>query len=799
MASHQVPLVSETLGHYRIVEKIGAGGMGEVYRATDEHLARDVAIKVLPPGTLADASARKHFRLEALALSKLNHPNIATIYDFDTQQGLDFLVMEYIAGETLNSKLAKGSLAEKEVLRLGLQLSEGLEAAHSQGIIHRDLKPSNLRLTSDGRLKILDFGLAKLRRPLAEGLATESTTMGSLGDSQVMAGTLPYMAPEQLVGGAVDARTDVHAVGCVLYEMATGQRPFTGVARSQMVAAILHRPPILPTVVNPRLSSELERIIGKCLEKEPEERYQSTKELSIDLQRLMRETYSSFSNTGAHPGQSTRRPVSKWLGVALLMVSILFLAVLADKFWPKGVKGGPPGAATASIAVLPFADLSPDHDQEYFSDGLAEELLNHLTKIPNLRVAARTSAFRFKGHNEDLRVIGQRLNVANVLEGTVRKEGNRVRISAQLIRADDGFNLWSESYDRDLTDVFVVQDDIAKAATSALQLKLRPGGSSSHQTPPGTTNPQTYEAFLHARYFAHMNDKEFALRALDYADKAIQLDANYAPAYALRAAINLQAGGMLWVDFTEGIEKARRDTEKAITLDPNLADAYMVLSQIQAAAESNCREAESSLNRARELAPGDPDNLVQAAMLATCQGHLEEGITLFKQELALDPLRPLEYVYLAQNLLDLGRYDEAHLALGKALELNPNVVMAHEVRGEVYLTQGRPVQALAEMEKEPEGWLHDLGLALAYHTLAQPQASDAALAHLISQYQNDCAYQIAQVYGYRGEVDQAFAWLDRAYAQRDPGLEWLKTDLKFRSIRKDPRFAQLLHKLNLPA
>ena len=771
--------------------------MGVVYRARDEHLDREVAIKVLPPGTLADASTRKHFRLEALALSKLNHPNIATIYDFDTQRGLDFLVMEYVAGETLNSKLAKGSLAEKEVLRLGLQLVEGLEAAHSQGIIHRDLKPSNLRLTSDGRLKILDFGLAKLRRPMGEGLITESTTIQSLGEPQAMAGTLPYMAPEQLLGGATDARTDLHAVGSVLYEMATGRRPFTGESGSQMVAAILHRPPIPPTVLNSRLSSELERIIGKCLEKEPEERYQSTKELSIDLQRLMRDTYSSPTNTGVHAGQSTRPPVSKWLGVAVLMVVLLLLAVLADRFWHKEAKGGSPGVTTASIAVLPFADLSPDHDQEYFSDGLAEELLNQLTKIPNLRVAARTSAFRFKAQNEDLRVIGQRLNVANVLEGTVRKEGNRVRISAQLIRVDDGFNLWSESYDRDLTDVFVVQDDIAKAATSALQLKLRPGDSSSHQTPPGTTNPQTYEAFLHARYFAHMNDKEFVLRALDYADKAIQLDPNYAPAYALRAAVNMQAGGMLWVNPAEATEKARRDTEKAITLDPNLADAYMVLSHIQAEAESNCREAESSLNRARELAPGDPDNLAQAAMLATCQGRQEEAIELARKELVLDPLRPLEYVYLAQNLLDLGRYDEAHLALGKALELNPNLIMAHEVRGEVYLAQGRPVQALAEMEKEPEGYLKDLGIALASHTLGHPQESDAALAYLISQHQNGSAYQIAQVYGYRGDVDQAFAWLDRAYAQHDPGLEWLKTDLKLKSIRKDPRYNQLLRRLNL--
>ena len=269
------------LGHYRIVEKIGAGGMGEVYRARDEHLARDVAIKVLPPGTLTDESARKHFHKEALILSQLNHPNIATIHDFDTQQGVDFLVMEYIPGITLSEKVAAGPLPEKEVLRLGVQLAEGLAAAHDHGVVHRDLKPGNLRVTSDGRLKILDFGLAKLRLPVTDSAATES-----LSETQAMAGTLPYMAPEQLLGGEIDARTDIHAAGSVLYEMATGQRPFAEVERSQLIGAILRRPPRPPTALNPRLSPELERIIGKCLEKEPENRYQSAKELAVDLRRL---------------------------------------------------------------------------------------------------------------------------------------------------------------------------------------------------------------------------------------------------------------------------------------------------------------------------------------------------------------------------------------------------------------------------------------------------------------------------------------------------------------------------------
>jgi eukaryotic-like serine/threonine-protein kinase len=792
-ASGQSLLVGSKLGHYRIVEKIGAGGMGEVYRAGDQHLARDVAIKVLPSGTLVDESARKHFHKEALILSQLNHPNIATIHDFDTQQGVDFLVMEYIPGITLSEKVAAGPLPEKDVLRLGVQLAEGLAAAHEHGVVHRDLKPGNLRVTSDGRLKILDFGLAKLRLPV-----TASATTESLGETQAMAGTLPYMAPEQLLGGEIDARTDIHAAGLVLYEMATGQRPFAEVERSQLIGAILRRPPLSPTTLNPRLSPELERIIGKCLEKEPEDRYQSAKELAIDLQRLKRDKYTGSSKTKAHHGQSMRHPVSLWRILTLVSASVLVLIVAAAWIRYKHTRSAAAAISAASVAVLPFADLSPAHDQEYFSDGLGEEILDHLTKIPNLRVSARASAFQFKGKNEDLRVIGQRLNVANVLEGSVRRDGNRVRISARLIRADNGVNLWSDSYDRDLKDVFVVQDHIARAVASALQLKLRTGKPTATPTTPGTTDPESYETFLHARYFSHMNDKESAIKALDYANQAIQFNPNYAPAYALRASITLQSGGMVWVNPSEAAENARRDTEKAIALDPNLADGYQVLSRIQAEVELNCREAEISLERARELAPGDAENLGRGAMLATCQGRQEEAIELRKQEVVLDPLRPLEYMYLAQDLRDLGRHEEALVVLGKTLDLNPNQSMAHEIRGEVYLAQGRLQEALPEMDKEPEDVFRDLGKALAYHALGQSQESDSALARLISQHQDDGAYQIAQVYGYRGEVDQAFVWLNRAYKQSDPGLLWFKTDLKLKSLRKDPRYAQLLRKLNLP-
>jgi TolB-like protein/DNA-binding winged helix-turn-helix (wHTH) protein/Tfp pilus assembly protein PilF len=478
---------------------------------------------------------------------------------------------------------------------------------------------------------------------------------------------------------------------------------------------------------------------------------------------------------------------------------VVVLTVAAATFWHRGGQGQIPAVNVASIAVLPFADLSSSRDQGYFSEGLAEEILNHLTKIPNLKVTARASAFQFKDKSEDSRVVGQKLDVANILEGSVQREQSRVRVTARLVKADDGFDLWSESFDRDLKDIFAVEDDIAKAVTSALQLKLLESRSPANLKSSGTTNPDAYEAFLHARYFAHMQDPASAKKALQYADKAIQSDPNYAPAYALRANIELAAGGMTWIDLADATERTRHDTEKAIALDPNLADGYRVLSMIQSWSELNCPEAQASLNRAIDLAPGDPDNLGQGALLSMCLGQSEQAVQLWKQELLLDPLRPEEYLWLAQALRDLGRYEEAHAALAKALDLNPNnIEMIHEVGGEVCLAQGHAQEALVEFGKEPAGLYRDLGMALGYHALGGRMASDTALSRMLAQHSNDGAYQIAQVYAYRGEVDRAFQWLDRAYAQHDPGLVWFKTDLKMKSLQDDPRYAQLLKQLHLP-
>lgn len=786
-------LIGRYLGHYRILKKIGAGGMGEVYLAHDEHLDREVAVKVLHPGTILNESSRRHLRQEALTLSKLNYPSIATIYDFDSRDGVDFLAMEYVSGTTLSEKLAKGSLLEKEAVRLGTQLADGLEAAHEHGVIHRDLKPSNLRLTEDGRLKILDFGLAKLRQSVEDTITAEGKS-----ETWAMAGTLPYMAPEQLLGGEIDARTDIHAFGTVMYEMVTGERPFADVPRSRLAGAILHQPTPPPSALNPKLSPELARIITKCLEKEPENRYQSAKELSIDLRRLERTPQTApetFPERGVAVNKDARhsRRVRVLTGVAAIAI-----LVVVGLLWNKYADRPSPGVAAASIAVLPFTDLSPNHDQEYFSDGLAEEILNDLAKIPNLKVVGRTSSFQFKGKNEDLRQIGQKLNASNVLEGSVRKNGDHVRVTAQLIKTSDGFHLWSDTYDRELKDILILQDDIAKAVTSTLQLKLAVEQARTSRQTVRVANPEAFQALLQARYFYRMHDQDSSRKTREYATRAIQLDPDYAPAYALRSESEMDAGAMLWADYPEAVAQARRDAEKAIALDPTSADGYRATAYIHDYADMNCREAETWLKKARELAPGDAVAVGRSAELAMCLGHLEEAATLFQKEFEIDPLQVSEYKILGEVLLDLGRYEEAYAALRKSLDLNPNEGMVHETWGEVLLAQGHPQEALIEMQKERQlEWYRDLGLALAYHALGKRKESDLALARIVAQYSNYAAYQIAQAYAYRGEVDEAFKWLDRAYSQRDPGLHWFMTDLKLKSLRSDPRYALMLKKLNL--
>jgi eukaryotic-like serine/threonine-protein kinase len=784
-ASGQDLLVGVELGHYRIVEKIGAGGMGEIYRARDHHLARDVAIKVLPPGSI-DESARKQFHKEALILSQLNHPNVATIHDFDTQRGVDFLVMEYIPGITLSEKVAARSLPEKEILSLGLQLAEGLSAAHERGVVHRDLKPGNLRVTSDGRLKILDFGLAKLRRPV-----TDSATTEGLSETQTMAGTMPYMAPEQLLGGEIDARTDLHAAGAVLYEMAAGQRPFAEVERSQVVGAILRRSPLRPSVLNHEVSPELERVITKCMEKEPENRYQSAKELAVDLRRLARDKESGHLVVKTLAGPRLA-PIDRHNAMLATASGIVIVLLVVAAFWFAWTKRAPETARmTPSIAVLPFADLSPAKDQEYFSDGLAEELLNSLVKMQGLRVAARTSSFQFKGRNEDLRVIGQKLNVATVLEGSVRKQGQRVRISAQLIQVSDGFHLWSDAYERDLTDIFAVQEEIARSVAGSLRVTLLGEKAPS----PRATSVEAYNAYLQGKYFHARPTKENLEKAIAYYEQAISLDPSYAPAWAaLSRAHSVEAGAYGPV---QEYSRAREAAERALALDPNLADSHAAVGEIKLDYDWDWAGADAAYQRALALEAGNAEVVERAASLAATLNRFEEALPLSRRAVELDPLRASALQALAFNAWWAGRLDEAEAAVRKGLELDPQFPWLHTLLSRVYLARSRPQEALAEAERDTAPVFRLQGLALACHALARKRESDRALAKLISKYQATAAFQIAEVYAFRGETNTAFTWLERAYDQRDGGLTFTKGDPLLMSLERDPRYAVFLRKMRL--
>jgi TolB-like protein len=451
-----------------------------------------------------------------------------------------------------------------------------------------------------------------------------------------------------------------------------------------------------------------------------------------------------------------------------------------------------------SIAVLPFADMSAAKDQEYFSDGLAEQLINDLAKVSGLKVVGRSSAFQFKGKYEDLRDVGRKLGVANVLEGSVRRDGNHVRITAELIKAGDGFQLWSQTYDREIKDIFAVEDEIALATTEALKLKLLGGNGRPVAPNLRSANPEAYQAYLQAEYFSGRGEsKEDLGKALAYTDTAIKLDEKYAPAWALRSLVQSIMAEVALTDTAEGFRKARDDAERAIALDPSLVSAYMALARTQIFYDWDWDAADASLTKAAALEPGSVEIFQIRSHLFLILGNLDQAIKLYEQAVALDPLRANSYLNLGQLLYLAGRYDEAQSALRKALDLNPQAAYVHVILGQILIAERKPQQALTEIEKEPSVWGKLTGEALVYHALGREQDSDAALDGLIARHGTYTAYQIAQVYAYRGESDKSFEWLERAYKQRDAGLPSFNTEPLFKNLRHDQRYSELLQRMRL--
>ncbi|MDT7814577.1 MAG: hypothetical protein QOJ42_4493 [Acidobacteriaceae bacterium] len=577
------------------------------------------------------------------------------------------------------------------------------------------------------------------------------------------------------------------------------------------------------TNVNPEVLRkyilEIRRVLGdrpnnpEFVETLPKRGYQfiaavtveSTPELPDVLTSHATEEHGTEKSDGPAIAPSKRESLSgkrrlwKLALVPVLLLVLLAAVMVGYHLVSQKRRNSVPMASAASIAVLPFADMSPAKDHEYFSDGLAEQLIDDLAKVSGLKVTGRSSAFQFKGKSEDVRDVGRTLGVANVLEGSVRREGNHVRITAELIKTDDGFQLWSQTYDREIKDIFAVQDEIALAATQALQVKLLGGNAQPVASNLHSANPEAYQAYLQAKYFSGRGpSKEDLGKALAYADTAIKLDEKYAPTWALRGSVqNMMAESGL-IDPTKAFRNARDDAERAIELDPTLASAYLALAATQISCDWEWDAANTSITKATALEPGSVEVLRMSSYLSRILGNLDQAIKLYEEAVALDPLNINSYSGLGYLLYAAGRYEEAQAALQKALDLNPQATYVHLTLDKILIAEGKPQQALANIEKEPIEWAKFTGHALAYHALGREQDSNAALAALIAKYHTLAPYQIAQVYAYRGQSDKSFEWLERAYEQRDPGLPEIKSNPLFKNLHHDSRYRELLKKMHLP-
>jgi serine/threonine protein kinase/tetratricopeptide (TPR) repeat protein len=740
--------------------------MGEVYRARDLRLGREVAVKVLPAEVASSPDRLARFEREARTVAGLNHPNIVTLFTIEDADGVRFLTMELVDGQTLSTLITPGGLPLPKLLELAIPLTDALVAAHEKGVIHRDLKPGNVMVTRDGRVKVLDFGLAKVaagESSAADPIVSTTVDLTASGE-RAMVGTVPYMSPEQLRGEAVDARSDLFSLGIILYELATGQRPFTGGTSVEISSAILRDTPSPLSRIRPELPADLERIVSRCLEKSPRERAQSAIEVSNEL----------------------RRP---W--------SLL----------ERGDHNKPASEKVASIAVLPFENRSPTADDEYFSDGLADELLNVLSKTKRLRVTARTSAFQFKGSKDDVPTIGRKLNVATLLEGSVRKAGNRIRVSVQLVNVADSSHLWSETYDRTLEDIFAVQDDIAQSVVRELRTTLlgetdsdASGGAKAEvaQAVRGrATDPEAHRLYLLARHLGVRYTREDTAKAIGYLKEALARDPEFALAWAELSSVYTTEANVGWVSAAEGYGRAREALVRALSLDPDLPEGHAQMGWIQMSHDWDFRRAQASFTRALELSPGLARVLRLAGVLACALGGLEEGIGLFHRASEHDPLSASGYYNIGVAVYAAGRFAEAETAYRRALELAPQGTGMRASLSLTLLALGRGDEALAEALREPDESHRLRALTIVHHVLGSGAESDATLEGLIEKYAGDAAYQIAEVHGARGEVERAFEWLERAYAQRDSGLSVMKVNPRLRSLHGDPRWGAFLKKMGL--
>jgi serine/threonine protein kinase/tetratricopeptide (TPR) repeat protein len=757
-----MPLSSGTrLGTYQITGPLGTGGMGEVYRAKDLRLGREVAVKVLPQGVASSPDRLARFEREARTVAGLNHPNVVTLFSVEEEDGIRFLTMELVEGQTLSTLVTTGGLPLSRLLDLSIPLTDALVAAHERGVIHRDLKPGNVMVTREGRVKVLDFGLAKMAGE--EAPPTEQTLAATVdspisGEGQVL-GTVPYMPPEQLRGERVDARSDLFALGIILYELSTGRRPFTGDSSVEISSSILRDTPEPLTHVRADLPPDLERIVSRCLEKNPRERIQSALDVSNELRRL---------RTLIERGESEM----------------------------------PASDRVASIAVLPFVNRSRDEEDEYFSDGLADELLNVLSKIKGLRVSARTSSFQFKGKTDDIATIGRKLNVATVLEGSVRMAGNRVRISVQLVKVSDGYHLWSERYDRQIEDIFQVQDEIAIAIAGALKVKLL-GEEQAAMAKRPTLNVEAYQFYLKGRHHWQKWTAEELQKARGCFERAIALDPKCALAYFGLADV-FAVESMVSTPPREAWPKAKAALTKALALDEALAEAWTLTGVFYMSYEWNQSAARTALMRALEVDPLLGHAYAVLAQVEMFSGRSDDAVAAARRAVELEPLVAIWNYVLAWVHWAQGDYALASHQLEVLLEIDPTSWLPHFGSGIVAGALGKQEEAIRSLEEAVRysgGSPYAIGyLACAYALAGRRFEAQQQLAALHDRAKHSWvpALSVAIANLGLGPVDRVFEWLERAYEERDLWLLWHMHDPGFQTIRSDPRMIDLLRRLGAP-
>ena len=766
-------MIGRNLGHYEIVALLGRGGMGEVYRARDTKLDRDVALKVLPRDVARDPARLERFLREAKMVAGLNHPHIVTLHSVEEAGGVHFLVMELVDGQPLDVTVQTGEvLPIKKVIEIGVAVADALAAAHEKGIIHRDLKPANVMITKDGRAKVLDFGIAKTA---PHDLGATQTAAPLTGDGMVM-GTIPFMSPEQVRGGRVDSRSDIFSLGTMLYQLTTGALPFHGDYDHAIGYAIVNTSPRPIAELRSDVPAALVAIIDKCLAKDPAQRYGSAAVVRDELRALQ-------TQTGHRVATATQRYGKRaWVGVAAFIV----IAGAAAYFF---LGRHTAVAQTKSIAVLPFLNMSGDATQDYFSDGISEELLNLLAQIPQLKVAARTSSFSFKGKEVEVPEIGRRLNVNHILEGSVRRSGDRVRITVQLVQASDGYHVWSETYDRTLSDVFSVQDEIA--ADVVKQLKVTFLGEAPKAR---ATNPQAYALFLQARDVARqMRPHTYAVSDSLYR-RALEIDSTYAPAWVGLSANYVNEISFGTMPSADGFRLSKQAAMKALAYDPDNGLAYSRLGIVEMWAENDLQAAAKSFERALTLEPKDAVLLMNTSQFLTTIGRPRDAITLLKAAAVIDPVNVNVLGNLGGIQACTGQYEEGIATMRTALDLSPAQAVLHYEIGMALMQSGDPKGGLAEIEKEQDEFKR-IGLPMVYYALGRKADSDAAIATLIRIDGDAVAYNLGNAYAVRGENDLAFKWLDRAYELHDPGLASITFDELFKNLHSDPRWPAYLTKI----